>query len=110
MSPLVWQPVMDTYRGRPGKLAQVEANHAAWERLKAMGTPPPSYECNHVRAVGQAVADAGGTIEDAEDLLAVWARVTVDNSNRADRIRADVAASRDREQHNPDSDRKDTPA
>jgi hypothetical protein len=45
-------------------------------------------------AIGAAVAGAGGSDTDAEDLRDTWRRVSIDTERRADAIRGAVARAR----------------
>lgn len=44
-----------------------------------------------LRAIGEAVEKAGGDLDDALDLLAVWERLAADKRGRADRLRYEAA-------------------
>jgi hypothetical protein len=47
-----------------------------------------------VRAIAAAVEKHGGTMDDVDDLIAVWERLAVEQGARADRMRYEAANRR----------------
>jgi hypothetical protein len=47
-----------------------------------------------LRAIGEAVRDAGGDMNDVDDLVAVWERLCADRYGRVDRMRREARSVR----------------
>lgn len=47
-----------------------------------------------LRAIGEAVRDAGGDMEDVDDLVDVWRRLCADRYGRVDRMRREARTVR----------------